>query len=109
MWWAQDGAPPHRTVDVGEFLTEFFGRKIIAIDHPIEWPPRSPDLTPCDFFLWGYLKAKCTIQPLLQSNSLSNGLRHEADELRRDPDLVRRAVRDMVRRVNVCLIEMEDM
>ncbi|PNF41627.1 hypothetical protein B7P43_G07619, partial [Cryptotermes secundus] len=20
------------------------------------WPPRSPDLTPCDFFLWGYIK-----------------------------------------------------
>jgi hypothetical protein len=20
------------------------------------WPPRSPDLTPCDFFLWGYVK-----------------------------------------------------
>nr|CAI5840635.1 unnamed protein product [Callosobruchus analis] len=22
-------------------------------DAPIQWPPRSPDLTPCDFFLWG--------------------------------------------------------
>ena len=22
------------------------------------WPPRSPDLNPCDFFLWGYLKDK---------------------------------------------------
>ena len=24
-----------------------------------EWPPRSPDLNPCDFFLWGYLKWGC--------------------------------------------------
>ncbi|CAF5082377.1 unnamed protein product, partial [Rotaria sp. Silwood1] len=23
---------------------------------PFDWPARSPDLTPCDFFLWGYLK-----------------------------------------------------
>lgn len=23
---------------------------------PVEWPTRSPDLTPLDFFLWGYLK-----------------------------------------------------
>ena len=23
---------------------------------PVEWPPRSPDLTPPDFFLWGLLK-----------------------------------------------------
>ena len=21
------------------------------------WPPRSPDLNPCDFYLWGHLKA----------------------------------------------------
>ena len=26
------------------------------LDGPIEWPPRSPDLTPPDFFLWGVLK-----------------------------------------------------
>jgi hypothetical protein len=23
---------------------------------PIAWPPRSPDLTLLDFFLWGYIK-----------------------------------------------------
>lgn len=23
---------------------------------PISWPSRSPDLTPCDYFLWGYIK-----------------------------------------------------
>ena len=27
-------------------------------DLNIKWPPRSPDLTPCDFFLWGYIKSK---------------------------------------------------
>ena len=51
LWWAQDGAPPHRTVAVSEFLTEFFGAHVISMNHPISWPPRSPDLTPCDFFL----------------------------------------------------------
>ena len=27
-----------------------------------EWPARSPNLTPCDFFLWGWLKEQvyCT-------------------------------------------------
>ena len=23
-----------------------------------QWPPRSPDRNTCDYFLWGYLKAK---------------------------------------------------
>lgn len=28
------------------------------------WPPRSPDLSPVDFFLWGYLKTKvCETNP----------------------------------------------
>jgi hypothetical protein len=22
------------------------------------WPPNSPDLNPCDYFLWGFLKVK---------------------------------------------------
>ena len=25
-------------------------------DGPIPWPPRSPGITPLDFFLWGYVK-----------------------------------------------------
>ncbi|EZA51810.1 hypothetical protein X777_09567 [Ooceraea biroi] len=25
----------------------------------LEWPPYSPDLNPCDFFLWGYIKDHC--------------------------------------------------
>jgi hypothetical protein len=24
---------------------------------PVDWPPRSPDLTPLDFYLWCHLKA----------------------------------------------------
>jgi len=24
----------------------------------VPWPPRSPDLSTCDFFLWGYLKSR---------------------------------------------------
>jgi hypothetical protein len=31
------------------------------------WPPRSPDLTPCDFFLWGYIKALVYVPPLPRS------------------------------------------
>jgi len=30
----------------------------IGRDDPTPWPPRSPDITPLDFFLWGYVKDK---------------------------------------------------
>lgn len=26
------------------------------MDGPIPWSPQSPDITPLDFFLWGYVK-----------------------------------------------------
>ena len=30
----------------------------------LKWPPRSPDPTPCDFFLWGYVKSLVYVAPL---------------------------------------------
>jgi len=30
----------------------------------LAWPPRSPDATPCDFFLWSYVKDQVYVPPL---------------------------------------------
>ena len=54
LWWAQDGVPFHRLIEVRDRLNEVFGdNRVIALQHNVEWPPRSPDLTPCDFFSVG--------------------------------------------------------
>ncbi|GFU77967.1 uncharacterized protein TNCV_521671 [Trichonephila clavipes] len=56
-WFMQDGAQPHRTEQVFRFLDEYFGNRVIALEYPkftgagMDWPPYSPDLTPCDYFL----------------------------------------------------------
>ncbi|GBL80666.1 hypothetical protein AVEN_225321-1 [Araneus ventricosus] len=61
-WFIQDGARPHRTEKVFRFLDEYFGNRVIALDYPKftgtgkNWLPYSPDMTPCDYFLWGALK-----------------------------------------------------
>ena len=52
----QDGAPPHWGLRVRQFLDETFSDLWIGRDGPIPWPPRSPDITPLDFLLWGYVK-----------------------------------------------------
>lgn len=57
-WFQQDGATPHTSRETMALLREFFPRKLISRFGDIPWPPRSPDLTPVDFFLWGYLKSK---------------------------------------------------
>ena len=53
LWWAQNGAPGHRAREVRNWLLELFQHKVIALYHESEWPARSPDMNPCDYFLWG--------------------------------------------------------
>ncbi|XP_054287822.1 neuroligin-4, X-linked-like [Macrosteles quadrilineatus] len=37
---------------------ETFGERIISFRGSVNWPPRSCDITPTDFFLWGYVKSQ---------------------------------------------------
>ena len=52
MWFQQDGATSH-TANV----TIYFGERVISRNGPVSWSPRSCDLTPLDYFLWGYVKS----------------------------------------------------
>ncbi|GBN20788.1 hypothetical protein AVEN_114359-1 [Araneus ventricosus] len=46
----QDGAPPNIATPVKQLLNLLFGNDgIISRHFPTAWPPRSPDLNPCDF------------------------------------------------------------
>jgi hypothetical protein len=50
--YQQDGASPHWSLYVRETLTRTFPDRWIGRDGLISWPPRSPDITPLDFFFW---------------------------------------------------------
>lgn len=52
IWFEMDGAPVHFTRGVRALLDEEYGRNWIGRGHPQMWPPRSPELTPLDFFVW---------------------------------------------------------
>ena len=54
-YFQQDGATPHTANNVQTWLTTKFGSKFV---NKKMRPPRSPDLNPCDYYLWGYLKSK---------------------------------------------------
>ena len=49
----QDGATPRFSCFVTDVLNERFPDTWIGKGGPIPWPPRSPDLSPLDFSLWG--------------------------------------------------------
>jgi hypothetical protein len=41
------------------------GRVGAADEEWMKWPPRCPDFAPCDYFLWGCVKEKVFVPPLL--------------------------------------------
>ncbi|XP_014487594.1 PREDICTED: uncharacterized protein LOC106751251, partial [Dinoponera quadriceps] len=51
-----DGAAAHYARDVRAYLDTVFINRWIGRRGTIEWPARSPGLTPLDYFCWGYLK-----------------------------------------------------
>lgn len=55
LWFQHDGAPPHSSRIVKQYLDEQFEGRWIGRGGPVPWPARSPDLTKPDFFLWGYV------------------------------------------------------
>ncbi|GFT34494.1 uncharacterized protein TNCV_4124751 [Trichonephila clavipes] len=67
--WQQDGAPPHCHFSVRDWLNitvldQWIFRKGPHGKAFTAWPPRSPDLKACDFYLWGFIKDCVYVTPL---------------------------------------------
>ncbi|GFW92589.1 uncharacterized protein TNCV_519061 [Trichonephila clavipes] len=57
LWFQQDGATCHTARATIDLLKDTLGDRLISRFGPVIWPPRSCDLTPLDYFLWGYVKS----------------------------------------------------
>lgn len=63
-----DDAPIHDNIHAKLLLDRIFSKRWIGVNGPMRWPSKSPDLSPCDFFLWGYIKTTLAAK---EYNSLS--------------------------------------
>ncbi|GFX04989.1 putative DD41D transposase [Trichonephila clavipes] len=57
LWFQQDGATCPTARATIDLLKDTFGDRLISRFGPVNCPPRSCDLTPLDYFLWGYVKS----------------------------------------------------
>ena len=103
LWWFQDGAPCHRSRAVRELLSQRFENRVIALNEEFEWPPRSPDLTPCDFFLWGFLKQRVFATEVPNLPTLRWRIVNEINRLRDNQNFIRSSFREMAARTNICI------
>ena len=66
IWFQQDGVTCHTARETMDLLRNRFSEQFISRLGPVDWPPRPCDITPLDFYLWGYVKSKCSVdKPLL--------------------------------------------
>ena len=70
-------------------------------DHP--WPPRSPDLTAADFFLWGYLKEKVYSHEISSIRSLKLCIKTEVKKMNQNKSLIEKVYQSFRTRINDCI------
>jgi hypothetical protein len=92
----QDGAHPHFSLPVRGAFNEKFPNARIGRGGPISWPPGSPDLTPMDCFLWGYVK-NCVYGEKIRD------FQHLRDRIATvTPEIIQRTWHEIEYRLDVC-------
>ncbi|GFS63657.1 uncharacterized protein TNCV_1962091 [Trichonephila clavipes] len=82
LWFQQDGATCHTARATIDLLKDTFGDRLISRFGPVNWPPRSCDLTPLDYFLWGYVKSLVYADKPQTLDHLEDNIRHVIADIR---------------------------
>ncbi|GFY05254.1 putative LOC100569746 [Trichonephila clavipes] len=82
LWFQQDGATCHTARATIDLLKDTFGDRLISRFGPVNWPLRSCDLTPLDYFLWGYVKSLVYADKLQTLDHLEDNIRRVIADIR---------------------------
>lgn len=97
-YFQQDGATPHTANRILDFVAEYYGDRVISRGR---WPPRSPDLTPPDFFLFGSLKNAIHRNRLHTVEELQEAITNEIRNI--SEDNLHNVFNNLKKRVNACI------
>lgn len=103
LWFQQDGATAHTARSSLKQVREMFPGHVISRFGDVHWPARSPDLSICDFFLWGYLKSRVYRDNPRTIEQLKSSIRHEIRNV--SNEMLRNSVNSFQRRLRLCIQE----
>ncbi|KAJ4436748.1 hypothetical protein ANN_16880 [Periplaneta americana] len=86
-----DGLRLKKTLSAINHLTATFGERLIPHGGLIAWPPRSPDLTSCEFFIWGSMKDMVYSTPIEDEHTLSQPIMAAAEVIQTTPRIFQRS------------------
>jgi len=68
---------------------------------PIPWPPRSPDLSPFDFFLWWYIKNIVYAETIRNIQHLQERITSAIETVTRTRDMIQKTWQEIEVRLDV--------
>ncbi|GFX29329.1 DUF4817 domain-containing protein [Trichonephila clavipes] len=98
LWFQQDGATCHTARATIDLLKDTFGDRLISRFGPVNWPPRSCDLTPLDYFLWGYVKSLVYADKSQTLDHLEDNIRRVIAEIR--PQMLEKVIENWTSRLD---------
>lgn len=104
MWLQHDGAPAHYAREVRAYLNQEYSGRWIGRGGPIEWPPRSPDLNPIDFFVWGHFKEVVFEKENHNERELRQKVAVATEHIKRNRSALRRLQNNFFRRCRMCIV-----
>ena len=84
-------------------LRRLFSQRVISRFGNVPWPPRSPDLTAPNLFLWGYLKSKVYSNRPTDLNTLKENIREEIAKI--SEETLQAVMRSFLTRVHLRIEE----
>ncbi|GFV88107.1 putative LOC100569746 [Trichonephila clavipes] len=98
LWFQQDGATCHTARATIDLLKDTFGDRLISHFGPVNWPPRSCDLTPLDYFLWGYVKSLVYAAEPQTPDYLEDNIRRVIADIR--PQMLEKVIENWTSRLD---------
>ncbi|GFW66166.1 transposable element Tc3 transposase [Trichonephila clavipes] len=99
LWFQQDDATCHTARATIDLLKDTFGDRLISRRFgPVNWPPRSCDLTPLDYFLWGYVKSLVYADKPQTLEHLEDNIRHVIADIR--PQMLEKVIENWTSRLD---------
>ncbi|GFS84091.1 uncharacterized protein TNCV_2364841 [Trichonephila clavipes] len=81
-----------------DLLKDTFGDRLISRFGPVNWPPRSCDLTPLDYFLWGYVKSLVYADKPQTLDHLEDNIRRVIADIR--PQMLEKVIENWTSRLD---------
>ncbi|GFW11133.1 putative transposable element [Trichonephila clavipes] len=98
LWFQQDGVTCHTARATINLLKDTFGDRLISRFGPVNWPPRSCDLTPLDYFLWGYVKSLVYADKPQTLDHLEDNIRRVIADIR--PQMLEKVIENWTSRLD---------